>query len=217
MSVYEPTERSRIRRKSARGSYDRELVHAILDEALVCQLGIAVDGQPYVLPNIHARVDDVVYLHGAPVSRTLTALRGGAPCCLTATIVDGIVFARSAIKHSLNFRSVVLFGNAAEVEDADEKLAALEAVVEHIAPGRWSDARSPTPAELRATSVLRLPLKEASAKLRSGPPTDFERDQALPIWAGELPLALSPSAPLTAADVPPALTPPPYVRRWART
>lgn len=190
------SERVRLRRKRDRGSHDRALIDAILDEALLAHVGFADEhGQPFVIPTLHARVDDVVYMHGSTASRTLRALAAGAPACLTVSLIDGLVLARSAMHHSANYRSAMLLGTATLVADADEKLAALRAVVEHIVTGRWADVRPPTANELAATSVLRMPIDEASAKLRSGPPADDEEDYALPAWAGVIPFAPSAGAP----------------------
>ena len=184
------SERVRLRRKRERGSHDRALIDAILDEALIAHLGIADEqGQPFVIPTLHARHDDVVYLHGASASRTLRALDRGVPACLTVSLLDGLVLARAAMHHSANYRSVMLLGEARSVVAPAEKLIALEAIVEHIVPGRWAQARPPSENELKATSVLALGIEEASAKVRSGPPLDDPEDLALPIWAGVIPIA----------------------------
>jgi nitroimidazol reductase NimA-like FMN-containing flavoprotein (pyridoxamine 5'-phosphate oxidase superfamily) len=182
------TERTRVRRRSGRGSYDPAVVHAILDEALVCHVGFAIEGQPYVIPTIHARVGDRLYFHGAVANRMLGALRDGLPACVTATLVDGIVLARSAMHHSLNYRSVVVLGNATPVTDRDEARAVLEALVERVRRGRAARCRPPNDAELSATSILGLTIEEASAKIRKGPPVDDAADYALPYWAGVIPL-----------------------------
>jgi nitroimidazol reductase NimA-like FMN-containing flavoprotein (pyridoxamine 5'-phosphate oxidase superfamily) len=184
------------------------VVDAILDEALIAHLGIADEhGQPFVIPTLHARRGDVVYLHGSTASRTLRALRSGAPVCLTVSLLDGLVLARAAMHHSANYRSVMLLGEAVLVKSRAEKLAALEAIVEHIVPGRWSEARTPTENELEATSVLALPIAEASAKIRTGPPLDDEEDYGLPVWAGVIPIvseAREPQPdPRLARDTPP--------------
>ena len=189
------TERTTIRRKPKRGSYDRETIDAILDEALICHLGLIRDGYPRVLPTLHARAGDHVYVHGSAASRALRALGGGAEACLTATLVDGIVLARSAVHHSVNYRSVVLFGKAHPLESDDDKSEALAALTEKLVPGRWGDARLPTPQELKATSVLRLPIIEASAKVRTGGPVEEESDYELDVWAGVIPLELRRLAP----------------------
>ena len=181
-----PTSRTKLRRKPGRGSHERELIEAILDEALVCHLGIVDgDGAPVVTPTLHARLGADVYVHGSAASRTLRGAKR-SQVCLTATLVDGLVLARAVMHHSANYRSVMLFGSGEEVEEDAEKLRALEALVEKLVPGRWADARQPTEKELRATSVLRIPLEEASAKVREGGPVDDEADHELPVWAGTL-------------------------------
>jgi nitroimidazol reductase NimA-like FMN-containing flavoprotein (pyridoxamine 5'-phosphate oxidase superfamily) len=183
------SERVRLRRKRERGSHDRVLVDAILDEGLVAHLGICdADGQPLVIPTLHARRGDVVYCHGSAVSRTLRALRAGTPACLTVTLLDGIVLARSVMHHSANYRSAMILGTATEVSDPQEKLDALRAIVEHIVPGRWEHARHPTESEMKATAVLSIPITEFSAKVRTGPPLDDEEDYALGFWAGVIPM-----------------------------
>lgn len=188
-------DRIRVKREPERGRYDRETIDAILDEALVSHLGFAVDGRPFVIPTLHARVGDVVYVHGSAASRLLRELAGGVPVCLTATLFDGLVLAKSVFNHSVNYRSVVVFGSATVV-DGDEKREALRALTEQLAPGRWDEARQPTEQELKATWILSLPLDEASAKVRSGPEEDDEEDRDLPVWAGVVPvhLAAGPSA-----------------------
>jgi nitroimidazol reductase NimA-like FMN-containing flavoprotein (pyridoxamine 5'-phosphate oxidase superfamily) len=173
-----------------RGAYDRGEIDAILDAGLVCHLGFVHDGHPFVIPTLYGRVGDHVYVHGSSASRMLRTLKGGVDACLTVTLVDGLVLARSIFHHSINYRSVVVLGRAVEVGDRDEKLRALEAFGERILPGRWAEVRPPTGQELKATSILRLPLDEASAKLREGPPKDDEEDYELPVWAGVIPLGL---------------------------
>jgi nitroimidazol reductase NimA-like FMN-containing flavoprotein (pyridoxamine 5'-phosphate oxidase superfamily) len=195
MSTYAATPRTTVRRMPTRGSYEQETVHAILDEALVAHLGFVQDGQPFVIPTIHARVGDTVYVHGSAASRMLRALSGGIPACLTVTLLDGLVMARSAFHHSMNYRSVVVLGPALLVTDDDEKRRALEAIVEHVAPGRSAEVRAPNANELKGTSVLRLSLDECSAKIRTGGPVDDEEDYALGCWAGVVPLRLVPGAP----------------------
>ncbi len=211
------SERVRLRRKRERGSYEREVIDAILDEALIAHLGIAgEDGQPLVLPMLHARRGDVVYCHGSNASRTLRTLAGGAPACLTVTLLDGLVLARSAMHHSANYRSVMLLGRARPIEQEAEKLAALEAIVEHIVPGRWRDVRAPSVNELKATAVLAIPIDEASAKLRSGGPVDDEEDYALPAWAGVIPLTSSAGSPMPDARLGASIAPPAYVTGYRR-
>jgi nitroimidazol reductase NimA-like FMN-containing flavoprotein (pyridoxamine 5'-phosphate oxidase superfamily) len=184
------TDRTRVRRLPDRGRYDRATIDRILDEALICHLGFVDHGQPFVIPTIHARAGDHVYVHGSTGSRALRTVADGAPMCLTATIVDSLIFARSPFNHSMNYRSVIVLGTAREVVDPDEKMAAMRAVVDHVAPGRWNEIREPTAKEFAATAIISLPLDEASAKVRTGPPHDDEEDLELAIWAGEVPLRL---------------------------
>jgi uncharacterized protein len=216
MSEYRPTGRTRVRRKPGRGSYDRGLVDRILDEALVCHLGFVADGQAFVIPTIHARAGRTLYLHGSKASRALGSLKEGVECCVTATLVDGIVLARSALHHSLNYRSAMIFGTARQVADPAEKAIALEAVVEHIVPGRSGDARPPAPEELEATEVLALELEEASAKIRKGGPIDADADMDLPVWAGQMPLSVEALAPVAEPGLSPDVTVPEYLRDWRR-
>jgi uncharacterized protein len=197
-----------VRRLPERGVYDRAAIDAILDEALVCHLGFVHDGQPYVAPTLFARVGDEVFVHGSAASRMLRGLRGGLDACLTVTLLDGIVLARSIFHHSVNYRSVVVLGRATEVEGRDEKLHALEAFSERLLPGRWTVVRPPNALEVKATTILRLPLDEASAKVRTGPPTDEEADYALPVWAGVIPVALTAGDPVPDAGLPPGVEPP---------
>jgi nitroimidazol reductase NimA-like FMN-containing flavoprotein (pyridoxamine 5'-phosphate oxidase superfamily) len=185
-----PDKRIRIKREPQRGRYDRETIDLILDEALLCHLGFEIDGQPYVIPTLHARVGDTLYVHGSAASRMLRHLAGGVRVCVTVTLLDGLVLARSVFNHSVNYRSVVLLGTATLVED-DEKLAALHALTEQLAPGRWKEARRPTTAELKATWILSLPIEEVSAKVRNGPPEDEPEDEDLPVWAGVVPVHLA--------------------------
>jgi nitroimidazol reductase NimA-like FMN-containing flavoprotein (pyridoxamine 5'-phosphate oxidase superfamily) len=210
------SERARVRRHPERGVYEREAINAILDEAVFCHVGFVVDVQPFVIPTIHARVGDALYLHGSPASRMLRELAQGVDVCVTATLLDGVVLASSVYKSSLNYRSAVVLGRAVKVEDADEKRFALEAVVEHVAAGRSREARAPSDEELKATTVLALAIDEVSAKMRTGPPTDFEHDLDLPIWAGVLPLRLVAGEPETAEHVPPGVRLPPYVSDYQR-
>lgn len=180
-----------VRRHPERAAYDRDTIDAILDEGLVGHVSLVSDGQPYVLPMLYARSGDTLYLHGAPASRLLGTLADGAPFCLTVTLLDGLVLARSAFRHSLNYRSVVVLGEARAVTDEDEKRTALEALVEHVLPGRSMDVRAPSEAELKVTEVIALELGDATAKVRTGPPLDNRSDLSLPVWAGQLPLALT--------------------------
>jgi nitroimidazol reductase NimA-like FMN-containing flavoprotein (pyridoxamine 5'-phosphate oxidase superfamily) len=207
----------RLRRKRERGAYDRATIDAILDEALIAHLGIVDEhGQPFVIPTLHARDGDVVYLHGSTASRTLRALEGGAAACLTVSLLDGLVLARAAMHHSANYRSAVLLGRARLVEDESEKLGALEAIVEHIVPGRWAEARQPNEKELKATAVLALAIEEASAKVRTGPPSDDEEDYALPVWAGVIPIASEAQAPLSDPRLPAGIAVPAGAQRYIR-
>jgi nitroimidazol reductase NimA-like FMN-containing flavoprotein (pyridoxamine 5'-phosphate oxidase superfamily) len=210
-----PTPRTTVRRLPKRGHYDRETIAAILDEGLVCHVGFVVDGQPYVIPTVYARVGERLCLHGSAVSRMLRTLAGGVPVCVTVTLLDGLVLARSVFNHSMNYRSVVVLGTATALED-DEKRNALEAIAEHVAPGRWKEARGPNETELKATLVLSLPLDEASAKVRTGPPVDEDEDYGLPYWAGVLPLALAAGSPVDDPRLPPGIARPPSVRGWRR-
>jgi nitroimidazol reductase NimA-like FMN-containing flavoprotein (pyridoxamine 5'-phosphate oxidase superfamily) len=187
----ERTDRTRLRRLPKRGGHDRETIEAILDEALVCHLGLIDEGGfPLTIPTLQARVGDDLYVHGSAASRTQRALAGGTEVCLTATLLDGLVLARSAVHHSVNYRSVVVFGRAEPIVDEAGKRRALEAFTEKLAPGRWAEVRPPTAKELRVVSVLRIPLREASAKVRHGPPLDDEPDYELPVWAGTVPIRI---------------------------
>ncbi len=185
-----PTERTRVRRVPARAAYDRETVHGILDAGLLAHLAFVHDGQPYAIPTLHARVGEQLYIHGSAASRAIRALSAGAPACLTVSLLDGLVLARSTFHHSVNYRSVVVLGTALPVEGDRERLRALEAFTEKLIPGRWGEVRPPSPQELKGTSVLAMGLAEASAKVRSGPPVDDPEDYPLPVWAGVLPLEL---------------------------
>ena len=204
------TQRTKLRRKPSRGSHERAEIESIFDEALVSHLGVIDDDFPVVIPTLHVRVGSHVYLHGSAASRALRQSEG-AEVCLTATLVDGLVLARAAMHHSANFRSAMLFGRGRWVDEEDEKLAALEALVEKIVPGRWGDARVPTVKELRATSVLRIPLEEASAKIRTGPPLDDDEDMGLPVWAGVVGLRTVAEAPVPDPLLAAGIEPPAYL------
>ena len=210
------TPRTTLRRLPDRGRFQRAEVNAILDEGLLCHVGFALEGQPFVIPTIHARVGDVLYVHGSAASRMLRTLSGGVPVCLTVTLLDGLVLARSAFHHSMNYRSVVVLGTAVEVTGAAEKDAALTAIVEHVMRGRSAQVRPPSPLELKATSVLRLPIEEASAKVRSGPPVDDAEDMTWPVWAGVLPLSLVPGAPIEDPKLMPDMPLPSNVSAYTR-
>jgi nitroimidazol reductase NimA-like FMN-containing flavoprotein (pyridoxamine 5'-phosphate oxidase superfamily) len=207
------TPRTTHRRLASRGSHDRHLIHAILDEGLVCHVGFALDGQPYVLPTTYARMGDRLFLHGSSSNRMFRALASGEPACVTVSLLDGLVLARSAFHHSMNYRSVVVLGSAREVEGREAKRAALEAIVEHVAPGRSRQARPPTDREVDGTLVLELPIVEASAKVRSGPPMDDAEDLALDCWAGVVPLHLVAGEPVPDAHVPAGKAVPALKRR----
>ncbi|MCU0483016.1 MAG: pyridoxamine 5'-phosphate oxidase family protein [Chloroflexi bacterium] len=197
------SDRVRVRRAPAQAAYDRATIDAILDASLVAHLGFVVDGQPYVIPVNHARVEDAILLHGAPGSRAFRILAAGAPVCLTVTVLDGLVLARSAYHHSVNYRSAVVLGRAQPITDPAAKLAALEAFSERLVPGRWAEVRPPDDGELRATTVVCLPIEEASAKARTGPPGDDPDDFDRPAWAGVLPLAIRAGTPEPAPDLAP--------------
>ena len=211
---YRRTERTQARRLPERAAYDRATVHAILDEGFICHVGFVADGQPYVIPTGYARVGETVYLHGSTGSRL--GLRPGMDVCVTVTLLDGLVLARSAFHHSMNYRSVMALGRTQAVLDPEEKEAALRALVEHIVPGRADEVRGADGRELAATAVLALPLDEVSAKVRTGAPKDDDPDYDLPIWAGVLPLALTPGDPVPDPVLDPAVRPPDHVATWAR-
>ncbi|MDH4062883.1 MAG: pyridoxamine 5'-phosphate oxidase family protein [Acidobacteriota bacterium] len=201
------TERTRLRRLPVRGVFERAALYRILDEGFVCHVAFVVDGQPYAIPTAYARDGDALYLHGSAASRMLRSIGDGLDVCVTVTLVDGLVLARSAFHHSMNYRSVVVLGRARPVSDPAEKVEALRAFANHIVPGRWEELRPVTDQELSATSVLALPIEEASAKVRTGAPKDDEEDLAWPVWAGVVPLSLRPGQPIPDAHVPPGATP----------
>jgi uncharacterized protein len=211
------TDSTRVRRHPERGRYERAEIDAILDEALFCHVGFIDGGRPFVIPTIHARVGDQLFLHGSPASRMLRELSGEVDVCVTATLLDGIVLSRSVYNHSLNYRSAVVLGRARKLDDRREKLRALEAVVEHVVPGRSREARAPTDKELAGTSVLALAIDQASAKVRTGPPGDFDDDLDLPVWAGVIPLRMVAGEPVTEERVPSDIAIPGYVRDYDRT
>jgi nitroimidazol reductase NimA-like FMN-containing flavoprotein (pyridoxamine 5'-phosphate oxidase superfamily) len=208
--------RTKVKRLSDRGHYDRETIHAILDEALVCHVGFVVDGQPYVIPTGFARIGDDLFIHGSSASRMLRNLATGVDVCITVTLIDGLVLARSAFHHSINYRSVVIVGKAKLVEDAHEKSKLLEAFTEHMIPGRWAEVRWPTELELKATSVLKLPIEEASAKIRRGDPKDDEEDYEMDVWAGVLPLYMKTGHPVPDKKLQDGLEVPGYVSEYRR-
>jgi nitroimidazol reductase NimA-like FMN-containing flavoprotein (pyridoxamine 5'-phosphate oxidase superfamily) len=207
-----------LRRKRERGSHERAVIDAILDEGLIAHLGIVdAHGQPFVIPTLHARRGDVVYLHGSAAGRAMKTLAAGFPACLTVSLIDGLVLARSAMHHSANYRSVMLLGRARAIADASEKREALEAVIEHVVPGRWAEVRPPSDNELKATAVLEMTIDEASAKVRTGPPVDDEDDYALETWAGVLPLQTVTGAPRPDERMPAHIPVPGYVSAYTRS
>ena len=210
------TERTTLKRHPERGVHDFETIACILDEALYCHIGFVADSQPFVIPTAFGRSGRTLYIHGSAASRTLGALSGGLSMCLTATLIDGLVLARSAFRHSMNYRAVMILGVAHEVS-GEEKLRGLETITEHTVPGRWADARPPSAKELKATTVLKLDIEEASAKIRQGPPIDDEADYALPIWAGEIPLAIAVQEPVPDAKLRPDVGLPAYLADYRRS
>jgi nitroimidazol reductase NimA-like FMN-containing flavoprotein (pyridoxamine 5'-phosphate oxidase superfamily) len=216
MPHFTKTEKNRIKRLPKRGQYDRDTICQILDEALICHVGFVDDSQPYVIPINYARVEDRIVLHGAKASRLINHIIAGQPVCVEATIVDALVLARSVFHHSVNYRSVVLFGTGCAIQDEQEKLAALKAITEHLIPGRWQETRPPSRKELNATSVVSIRIDEASAKVRIGPPVDDEEDYARPVWAGILPLHVAPSAPIRDERLAEDIPLPAYIAGYSR-
>lgn len=215
--TFPQTDRTKLKRLPKRGHFDRETVYAILDEGFICHVGFAVDGQPFVIPTGYARAGDKLYIHGSQASRMLRTLSAGLDACVTVTIIDGLVLARSAFHHSMNYRSVLVFGRATVVDDPEEKMTALVALSEHIVRGRWADVREPNDEEMVQTTVLCLPIEEASAKIRTGPPLDDEADYALPIWAGVVPLRLVAGDPVNDPRLPADIPVPEYAAHYKRT
>src|SRR5256885_14104710 len=202
MEQLSETQRTTLKRLPKRGSHERDVINQILDEGFICHIGFAIDGQPFVIPTGYARAGDKLLIHGSQASRMLRALKEGIDACVTVMLIDGLVLARSAFHHSMNYRSVVIFGRAELVEDREEKLAALFALSEHMIPGRWKDVREPSEEELQQTTVLSLPIEEGSAKIRTGPPLDDEEDYALPVWAGVIPLKVFAETPISDPRLP---------------
>lgn len=216
MTTVTKTERTKVKRLPARGAYDRETIYSILDAGFICHVGFVVEGQPYVIPTGYARVGDNLYIHGSAASRMLRNLASGVEVCVTVTHVDGLVLARSAFHHSINYRSVVVLGRAELVTDADEKYAALEAFTEHTIPGRWPEIRWPNELEMKATSVLRLPIEEASAKIRTGDPKDDEEDYEMNVWAGVVPLETFAGEPVPDTKLAEGIEIPEHVREYKK-
>ena len=216
MSTLPPTQRTTLKRLPKRGSHERETINRILDEGFICHVGFAIDGQPFVIPTGYARVDDKLIIHGSQASRMLRTLKSGIDVCVTVTLIDGLVLARSAFHHSMNYRSVVIFGRATLIEDREAKIAALFALSEHMIPGRWEEAREPNEAELQQTTVLFLPIDEASAKTRTGPPLDDEGDYGMDIWAGVLPMRVFTGEPIADPRSPFGIDIPTYITRYTR-
>ncbi len=210
------TARTTLKRLPKRGAFDRESINQILDEGFICHVGFAVEGRPFVIPTGYARAGDRIFIHGSQASRMLRTLGQGIEVCLTVTLIDGLVLARSAFHHSMNYRSVVVFGRATVVDERKEKLAALLALSEHMIPGRWADVREPNESEVKLTTVLSLPIEEASAKVRTGPPLDDEEDYELPVWAGVIPLRLIADSPIEDPRLKDGLEPPAYACRYRR-
>ncbi|HXW92501.1 MAG TPA: pyridoxamine 5'-phosphate oxidase family protein [Terriglobales bacterium] len=213
---YLPSARTRVVREGERGVYDRATVYKVLDEGFLCHVGFVVEGQPFVIPTSYGRAGDHLYIHGSAASRMLRQLNHGIPVCVTVTLLDGLVLARSIFNHSMNYRSVVVLGTAVAVVDAQEKLAALERLAEHILPGRWAESRPPNAKELKATSVMRVPIAEFSAKIRQGPPIDDEEDYEFPVWAGVIPLQMVAGTPMRDPRLNVACPIPSYVANYSR-
>jgi nitroimidazol reductase NimA-like FMN-containing flavoprotein (pyridoxamine 5'-phosphate oxidase superfamily) len=216
MDIISQTDRTVLKRLPQRGSFEREQINQILDEGIVCHVGFVVDGHPVVIPTGYGRVEQDLIIHGSQASRMLRALKQGIDVCVTVTLIDGLVLARSAFHHSMNYRSVVIFGRARLIEDEQEKIDALRALSEHIVPGRWDEVRGPNERELQQTTVLSLPLTEASAKIRTGPPLDDEEDYQLDVWAGTIPLALASGQPINDPRLSTGLAVPAYALKYSR-
>jgi len=212
-----PTSRTRVVREPQRAVYDRKVVNRVLDEGFICHVGFVLDGQPFVIPTSYGRHEDVLYIHGSAASRMLRNVSGGIPVCVTVTLLDGLVLARSIFNHSMNYRSVVVLGTGTAIEGPEEKLAALRLLAEHIVPGRWQEARQPNEKELKATTILQVPIREFSAKVRQGPVIDDEEDYAFPVWAGVLPLKVVPGDPIRDSRVLEGIDVPAYVKSYSRS
>jgi nitroimidazol reductase NimA-like FMN-containing flavoprotein (pyridoxamine 5'-phosphate oxidase superfamily) len=217
MSEFPKTRRNQVRRLPKRGEYQKDAIYKIIDQALICHVGFVQEGQPFVIPTIHARAGDTIYLHGSGQSRMLKHIQEGNPLCIEITLLDGIVFARSVFHSSLNYRSVVLFGIGRLVDSDDEKLRALETMIKHVAPGRWEQARKPNRSELAQTTVVAIQIESGSAKVRTGPPSDDEEDYQLPVWAGVLPLQLQALEPVADPRLPADVSTPEYIVHYLDT
>jgi uncharacterized protein len=216
MDTIQETERTRLRRIPKRGVFDRDTINSILDEGIICHVGFAVDGKPFVMPTGYARIGDRLIIHGSSASRMMRSIADGIEVCITVTLLDGLVLARSAFHHSMNYRSVVIFGIASMVTAEEEKMEALKALTEHIIPGRWPEIRWPNALELKATTVLTLPIEEASAKVRTGDPIDDEEDYEMGVWAGVLPVSLVPGEPVRDARIKEGVVMPAHVSDYSR-
>ncbi len=212
-----PTPRTRVVREPQHAVYDRDVINRILDEGFICHVGFAADGQPFVIPTSYGRHDDVLYIHGSAASRMLRNVSGGIPMCVTVTLLDGLVLARSIFNHSMTYRSVVVLGTGTAIEDREEKLAALRLLSEHIIPGRWNEARQPNEKELKATTILRVPITEFSAKVREGPVIDDEEDYTFPVWAGVLPINLATGDPINDSRLAEKIRVPNYIKNYSRS
>jgi nitroimidazol reductase NimA-like FMN-containing flavoprotein (pyridoxamine 5'-phosphate oxidase superfamily) len=212
--TFAKTKLNQVKRLPERGHYDAATIYPIVDAALLCHVGFAIDNQPYIIPTLHARHGDTILLHGAKGSRLLRHIQSGGPVCITVTVMDGIVLARSVFHHSINYRSAVLFGTGALVEGDEARLRALEAFTERLIPGRWADARPPSPIELKQTTIVAVPIESASAKIRTGPPKDEAEDLDLPVWAGVLPLQYVAGTPIADDQLSPAVELPGYIRDY---
>ncbi len=215
-NTFEPTSRTTVKRSATRGIYDRDDIDKILDEALVCHVGFVDEAQPVVIPTIHVRMGDNIYIHGSHASRMIKCLLSGEPACLTVTLVDGLVLARSVFHHSMNYRSVVIFGQAFDVPDIEKKREISHALMDHVVPGRWAEARQPSENELAATAFIGLPLDECSAKARTGPPVDDDADYQLDVWAGVIPMSLSAGVPMDDDKLRAGIVAPEYANQYRR-
>lgn len=216
MSEFEKTTLNKVQRLPQRGHYDKKTIYDIVDESLICHVGFVQDGQPFVIPTIHVRIDDTIYLHGAVANRMLSNLTSGNPVCLTMTLIDGIVFARSVFHHSMNYRSAMIFGKGREVTDKTEKDKAFLALTEHIAKGRWDEARVPNEKETKTTAIVAIEIESASAKIRTGPPKDDEEDYDLNVWAGIMPMRIQFLEPIADEKLKPGITIPKYIKEYKR-